>query len=100
MKSPKEMFWAAAFWEDVFFPEHAPHLAHDEQACAKGHTEGMNFGRRCCVGVGELFHDVSCNRHETRSSMVVELIVVVINVEVAAILRGGHWGRGGRDGRC
>jgi len=32
--------------------------------------------------------------------MVVELIVVVINVEVAAILRGGHWGRGGRDGRC
>ena len=100
MKSPKKKFWAAAPWEEVFFPEHAPHLAHDEQACAKGHAEGMNFGRRCSVGAGELVHDVSSNRHETRSSMLVELVVIVVDVKVAAVLRGGHWGRGGRDGRC
>ena len=50
MKCPKKMFWAATLWEDVFFQEHAPHLAHDEQACAKCLTEGTNFGRRCCVG--------------------------------------------------
>jgi hypothetical protein len=44
MKCPKKMFWAAALWEDVFFPEHAPQLAHDEHACAKGLAEGTNFG--------------------------------------------------------
>ena len=40
MKSPKEMFWAAAFWEDVFFPEHAPHLDHNGQACDDDNHDG------------------------------------------------------------
>ena len=58
MKIPENMLWAAALWEDAFFSEHAPHLAHDGQACAKGLAEGTNFGRRCCIGAGELVHYV------------------------------------------
>ena len=78
MKCPKKIFWAAALWEDVFFQEHAPHLAHDEQACAECLMEGTNFGRRCCVGApGELVHDVPCVGHEIRTSMAVELVIIV-----------------------
>ena len=44
IKSPMQMLWSAALWEEVFFPEHEPHLAHDGQAHAKGLTEGANFG--------------------------------------------------------
>ena len=46
MKSPKKMLWAAALWEEVFFPEH---YAYNGQACAKDLAEGANFGRRCCI---------------------------------------------------
>ena len=57
MKCLEKMFWAAALEEDVFFQEHDPHLAHDNQACAECLTEGANFSQRCCVGVpGELVH--------------------------------------------
>ncbi len=45
---PKQMLWAAALWEEVFFPEHVPHLAYDGQARAEGLTEGANFSRRYC----------------------------------------------------
>ncbi len=89
MKSPKKMFWVAALWEDVFFPEHSPHLAHDEQACAKGLAEGTNFGRRCCVGAGELVYDVPCVRHEIGMSMMKVALVVVVPV-----LLGGRYGSG------
>jgi hypothetical protein len=40
VKCPEKMFWAAALWEEIFFQEHAPHLAHDEQASAECLTEG------------------------------------------------------------
>ena len=83
------MFWVAALWEDVIFPEHAPHLAHNEQACAKGLAEGTNFGRRCCVGAGELVHDVPCVGHEIRTSMIKVALIFVVPV-----LHGGHYDSG------
>ena len=88
-EEPKEVFWVAALWEDVFFPEHAPHLAHNDQACAKGLAESTNFGRRCRVGAGELVYDVPCVRHEIGTSMMKVALVVVV-----AVLHGGHYGRG------
>ena len=101
MESPEKMLWAAALWDDVFFPEHAPHHAHDGQACAECLAEGTNFGRRCCIGAGELVHDVPCVGHEV---VLVDVAFDAFDVEVAAILHGGHWGHGhghgGRDGRC
>ena len=51
---------------------------------------------------GELVYDVPCIGHEIRMSLAVEpvVIVVIVDVKVAAVLRGGHWGCGGRDGKC
>jgi hypothetical protein len=95
------MFRAAALWEDIFFQEHAPHLAHDEQGCAECLMEGTNFRRCCCVrATGELVHGVLCFGHEIMTSIAVAVVVVdvvvIIDVVVAAVLRaGGHCGQGG-----
>ena len=70
MKSSKQMLWVAILWEGVFFPEHEPHLARNEQARAKGLVEGTNLGRRCCVWAWELVHDVPCVGHKVGSGTV------------------------------
>ena len=54
MTSPKQMLCAVALWQEVFFPEHALHFAYDGQAC----EEHTSLGQTCCVGAGELVHDV------------------------------------------
>ncbi len=91
------MLWAATLWEEVFFPEHEPHLAYDGQAHAKGLAEGANFGQRCCVWAWKFVHDIPRIGHEVRSSSFAVKAVLLLGF-IIVVLYGGHWG-GARDGR-
>jgi hypothetical protein len=90
MKSPKQMLWATALWEEVFFPEHVPHLANNGQARAKGLAEGANFGQCCCVWAWKLVHDIPRVGHEVGRSSSFAVKAVLLLSFVAVILYGGN----------